>query len=232
MRRRLNINEMTVEDTKNALNRATEYKRLMQEAVPKTSTSAKPGVVSKTDLDTYRKNVGNKNATLGQYMNDLQNKTARVGGKNDPAVIQRSLKSGQKAFDPTTMTGKFGDPKSSGSSTTSSTSVNASKPKNLEPPKPVTQNPDQNATKQVSTVKAPEEPTKSPPSAGATAGSSGASVSGGVGGEGGAAGSGPGAGSGGDGGAGIAGGKGGKGGKGGDTLNECVEINGNRYRIV
>ena len=221
MRRSLDINEMTVEDTKNALNRATEYKRLMQEAV-----------VSKGDLDTYRKNVGNKNATLGQYMNDLQNKTARVGGKNDPAVIQKSLKSGQKAFDPTTTTGKFGGPKSSGSSTTSS--ANAPKPKNLEPSKPVTQ-PDQNATKQVPTVKTPEEPTKSPPSgapSGAAAGSAGASISGGVGGAGGVAGSGPGAGSGGDGGAGIAGGRGGKGGKGGDTLNECVEINGNRYRIV
>lgn len=236
-------------------------------AAPKSSTSSKPGVVSKADLDTYRKNVGNKNATLGQYMNDLQNKTAKVGGRNDPASIQRSMKSGQKAFDPTTTTGKFGGPKSSGSTTTSSAPqpgkpnetstqnflnkelgrttsnpqgppapVNApkppSRPQNLEPPKPVTQNPDQNATKQVPTIKAPESPTKIPPSGGATAGSSGASVSGGVGGAGGAAGSGSGAGSGGDGGAGIAGGRGGRGGKGGNTLGECVQVNGNRYRII
>ena len=63
--------------------------------------ASKPGVVSKSDLDTYRKNVGNQNATLGQYMNDLKGKTAATGGKNDPTQIQKTLNKGQKAFDPT-----------------------------------------------------------------------------------------------------------------------------------
>ena len=68
---------------------------------PAASTATKPGVVSKSDLDTYRKNVGNPNATLGQYMNDLKGLTARKGGANDPSVIQKRLDpKGLKAFDP------------------------------------------------------------------------------------------------------------------------------------
>ena len=43
---------------------------------PKTSMKTGKTVVSKSDLETYRQNVGNKNATLGQYMNDLSGKTA------------------------------------------------------------------------------------------------------------------------------------------------------------
>jgi hypothetical protein len=76
-------------------------KRPANLGAPKTSTASKPGIVSKSDLDTYRKNVGNQNATLGQYMNDLKGKTAVTGGKNDPTQIQKTLNKGQKAFDPT-----------------------------------------------------------------------------------------------------------------------------------
>jgi hypothetical protein len=76
-------------------------KRPANLGAPKTSTASKPGIVSKSDLDTYRKNVGNQNATLGQYMNDLKGKTAVTGGKNDPTQIQKTLNKSQKAFDPT-----------------------------------------------------------------------------------------------------------------------------------
>jgi hypothetical protein len=48
---------------------------------------SKSGVVSKADLDNYRRDSGNPNATLGQYMNQQQGLTARKGGANDPAVI-------------------------------------------------------------------------------------------------------------------------------------------------
>ena len=131
------------------------------------------------------------------------------------------------------------------------TSTGASAPKASTPtPAPETkplQNPDQNITKQVPTVKAPESPAKVTPPASSTptptpapapanpptAGASGASIGGGIGGQGGQAGSGPGAGSGGSGGAGVGpGSRGGKGGKGGDTLGESVQIGLNRYRII
>jgi hypothetical protein len=48
---------------------------------------SKSGVVSKADLEDYRLKSGNPTATLGQYMNQQQGKTARKGGANDPAVI-------------------------------------------------------------------------------------------------------------------------------------------------
>ena len=48
---------------------------------------SKSGVVSKADLDNYRRDSGNPTATLGQYMNQQQGKTFRKGGANDPAVI-------------------------------------------------------------------------------------------------------------------------------------------------
>jgi hypothetical protein len=48
---------------------------------------SKSGVVSKADLDAYRRDSGNPTATLGQYMNQQQGLTARKGGANDPAVI-------------------------------------------------------------------------------------------------------------------------------------------------
>lgn len=48
---------------------------------------SKSGVVSKAELDNYRRDSGNPNATLGQYMNQQQGLTARKGGANDPAVI-------------------------------------------------------------------------------------------------------------------------------------------------
>ena len=78
---------------------------------PKTSMKTGKTVVSKSDLETYRQNVGNKNATLGQYMNDLSGKTAIAGGRNDPAQIQKRLGAGQKAFDPTTSSGQYEGPK-------------------------------------------------------------------------------------------------------------------------
>lgn len=79
-------------------------------------------MVTKDQLAQYRKDVGNQNATLGQYMNDLKGKTAIAGGKNDPSVIQKTLKAGQKAFDPTTSSGNYGDPKAPTVKTTSSVS--------------------------------------------------------------------------------------------------------------
>jgi hypothetical protein len=48
---------------------------------------SKSGVVSKAELDNYRRDSGNPNATLGQYMNQQQGLRARKGGANDPAVI-------------------------------------------------------------------------------------------------------------------------------------------------
>ena len=48
---------------------------------------SKSGIVSKADLDNYRRDSGNPTATLGQYMNQQQGLTARKGGANDPAVI-------------------------------------------------------------------------------------------------------------------------------------------------
>lgn len=57
------------------------------------------GKVSANELGAWRKHVGNNNATLGQYMNARDNKTAIAGGKNDPTVIQKNLTKGQ-AYDP------------------------------------------------------------------------------------------------------------------------------------
>ena len=45
-------------------------------------SSSKPGVVSKSDLSNFQKS--NPGATLGQYMNAVQGKTAVKGGANDP----------------------------------------------------------------------------------------------------------------------------------------------------
>jgi len=45
------------------------------------------GIVSKAQLDQFRQDSGNPNATLGQFMNQQQGKTFRKGGANDPAVI-------------------------------------------------------------------------------------------------------------------------------------------------
>jgi len=49
---------------------------------PKSAPVSKPGVVSKAELDNFRKY--NTGATLGQYMNTIQGKTAVKGGANDP----------------------------------------------------------------------------------------------------------------------------------------------------
>jgi hypothetical protein len=48
----------------------------------KPATTSKPSVVSKAELDNFRKY--NPGATLGQYMNTIQGKTAVKGGANDP----------------------------------------------------------------------------------------------------------------------------------------------------
>ena len=48
---------------------------------------SKSGVVTKAQLDAYRRDSGNPTATLGQYMNQQKGLTARKGGANDPAVI-------------------------------------------------------------------------------------------------------------------------------------------------
>jgi len=44
------------------------------------------GVVTKAQLDAFRRDSDNPNATLGQYMNQQKGLTARKGGANDPAV--------------------------------------------------------------------------------------------------------------------------------------------------
>ncbi len=134
-------------------------------AAPKVAAPVAKGgktVVSKADLETYRQNVGNKNATLGQYMNDLKGKTAIAGGKNDPARIQKTLGTGQKAFDPTTSTGEYGGPKST------ATAAAAPKPATATPaaapaPTKALQNPDQERTKQVAPL-----PSMATPSQGAS----------------------------------------------------------------
>lgn len=102
--------------------------------------------VSKSDLETYRSNVGNKNATLGQYMNDLKGKTAVAGGKNDPAQIQKRLGSSEKAFDPTTSTGQYGGPKSTPAAKAPDVAKPEPAPTPAAAPKPI-QNPDQERTK-------------------------------------------------------------------------------------
>jgi hypothetical protein len=53
--------------------------------------NSKGGKVSADELNRWRVSVGNKQATLGQYMNARDNLTARAGGKNDPTVIQKKL---------------------------------------------------------------------------------------------------------------------------------------------
>lgn len=52
--------------------------------------SKKGGIVSAAELNKYREHVGNKNVTLGQYMNARDNKTAITGGKNDPQQIMKA----------------------------------------------------------------------------------------------------------------------------------------------
>jgi hypothetical protein len=49
-------------------------------------------VVTKAQLDAYRRDSANPNATLGQYMNQQRGLTARKGGANDPAVIAAKQK--------------------------------------------------------------------------------------------------------------------------------------------
>jgi len=56
--------------------------------------------VTKDQLDKFRQDTGNPNATLGQYLNNQQGKTARKGGANDPDVIQQKLGPGQDAYRP------------------------------------------------------------------------------------------------------------------------------------
>ena len=56
--------------------------------------------VTKDQLDKFRQDTGNPNATLGQYLNAQQGKTARKGGANDPDVIQQKLGPGQDAYRP------------------------------------------------------------------------------------------------------------------------------------
>ena len=51
-------------------------------------------------LKAFQDKVGNKNATLGQYLNAQRGLTARSHGRNDPSVIQKTLKAGEKAYDP------------------------------------------------------------------------------------------------------------------------------------
>jgi len=62
--------------------------------------AAKAPVVTKDQLDQFRKEVGNPNATLGQYMNQQKGLTARKGGANDPDVIQKNLNPDQQAYRP------------------------------------------------------------------------------------------------------------------------------------
>lgn len=66
----------------------------------KPAGSGKKASVSQAELDAFRKEVGNDNATLGQYLNAKQNLTAKKGGANDPEVIQSKLGTDKKAFDP------------------------------------------------------------------------------------------------------------------------------------
>lgn len=53
--------------------------------------SKKGGIVTADELNKYREHVGNKNVTLGQYMNDRDKLTAKKGGANDPDEIQKKL---------------------------------------------------------------------------------------------------------------------------------------------
>jgi hypothetical protein len=53
-----------------------------------------------SQLNAFRSKVGNKNATLGQYMNAQKGLTARKGGANDPSIIQSKLGAGKTAYNP------------------------------------------------------------------------------------------------------------------------------------
>jgi len=66
-------------------------KKTIQEALAEVQKKLDEApVVSLAQLNAFRNQVGNQNATLGQYMNAQQNKTAKVGGVNDPNVIART----------------------------------------------------------------------------------------------------------------------------------------------
>ena len=66
-------------------------KKTIQEALAEVQKKLDEApVVSLAQLNAFRNQVGNQNATLGQYMNAQQNKTAKVGGANDPNVIART----------------------------------------------------------------------------------------------------------------------------------------------
>lgn len=69
-------------------------------AKPSFKFNSKGGKVSGDELSAYRKHVGNDNATLGQYMNARDHKTAVKGGANDPSVIQKKLGNKGKAYVP------------------------------------------------------------------------------------------------------------------------------------
>jgi hypothetical protein len=62
--------------------------------------AAKAPVVTKDQLDKFRQDTGNPNATLGQYMNQQKGLTARKGGANDPDMIQKNLAPDQQAYRP------------------------------------------------------------------------------------------------------------------------------------
>lgn len=68
--------------------------------------SKKGGIVSKDELSSFRKHVGNENATLGQYMNSRDGKTAIKGGANDPSVIEK--KTGKKPYIPESLINAIG----------------------------------------------------------------------------------------------------------------------------
>ena len=74
-------------------------------AQPFKPTIGAGGKVSADQLNQFRQSTGNQNATLGQYMNAAQGKTAIAGGKNDPANIQKNLGAGQTAYNPATSKG-------------------------------------------------------------------------------------------------------------------------------
>lgn len=225
-----------------------EFQRTSASSTPASAqstpdTSTKPSAATKI-AKSGKYFSGSPNVSKGDYTikkGETLSGIAKAKGTSVAAI--QSMNKGLTDVNKIAAGGKLNLPTSTGAS-----APKASTPTPAPETKPL-QNPDQNITKQVPTVKAPESPAKVTPPASSTptptpapapapanpptVGASGASIGGGIGGQGGQAGSGPGAGSGGSGGAGVGpGSRGGKGGKGGDTLGESVQIGLNRYRII
>ena len=130
-------------------------------------TTAPKANVSAAELDNFRKEVGNQNATLGQYLNAKQGLTAIKGGANDPDVIQARLGAGGQAYRPggaAPATGTAGSPQAGPVATTAPTApAKPAEPGGMTTDKPATTAKPASGFQSFDTAKkAPQEPASEP----------------------------------------------------------------------